>query len=215
MSGYLQMDWLDGILIAATFCLGIILASSFPESNLMGSNISVMGVLAAPVLRRVVLGAPNLPEPRAGVFWGLVSITGLLLLFFSVGVFFMASIAIQQSSEPMPDFRAEVESRQAEYSESTREIDAFLNAVVVPAGTPQEEIDRLTEEKKKEREAEKKASVDNRVQELETEFVQRKKERFEEGVYVLMIGFLVSLLGSACLWLRYPSQKEEIPVEFQ
>ena len=88
MSSYLQMDWLDGILIAATFGLGIVLSSSFPESNLMGSDISVVGILAAPALRRVVLGPPSLSEPKTGVFWGLVSVLGLLLLFFSMGIFF-------------------------------------------------------------------------------------------------------------------------------
>jgi hypothetical protein len=204
MNRLLQMDWIDGVLIAVFFSAGIVIDSLFPFLESIGGQLSVSGVFLAPVFRRLIFGAPNLPMPKEGVVWRFISILGLLTIFFSMGFFLLSAIAIQQSKEPMPDFRTEVEEREAELQSNLKEINAMLNAVVVPSGTPQEEIDRLQAEKKEENEREQKINIEKSIQNLETEDIQKKKDRYEEGINVLTWGVLVCFLGSFLLRIRYP-----------
>ena len=76
--------------------------------------------------------------------------------------------------------------------------------MVVPAGTPQEEIDRLTAEKKAQQEKEKKQRIEGSITKREKDFLYRKEERFQEGVQMFLWGLGVCLLGSFLLRLRYP-----------
>ena len=182
MNKHLQMDWIDGILIALGFSVGIELGYLFPPLLSIASEISLVAAFGAPTLRRAVFGAPTPGTPKEGPIWRLCSIFGLLIIFLSVPFFWIGSIAIQQSKEPMPDFRSEVLQEEAEWSARFQEVDSMLNAVVVPAGTSQEEIDRLTAEKKAQQEKEKIQKREGTISGREKEFVQRKEERFQEGL---------------------------------
>ena len=85
----------------------------------------------------------------------------------------------------------------------------MLNSVVVPADTPQEEIDRLQEEKNQKAEEESKQKVENRIKQLQDEYRRDKDDRFQEGLTAAKWGLLVCILGSLLLRLRYPFGKEE------
>ena len=151
MDNNLQMDWIDGVLIAASFGLYILLDIQFSFPQELGRYAGTSSIFWGPAIRRIVFGPPNLPEPKNGAIWRLSSIFGLLTVFFSMGMFFLSGVAIQQSKDPMPNFRSEVEQRHAELQVELRSINSMIDAVVVPVGTPDEEIQRLQEEKKKER----------------------------------------------------------------
>lgn len=204
MKEHLQMDWIDGILIALGFFVGIQLAYLLPNLSEFASEISFGTIFLAPALRRLIFGPPVLGVPKEGALWQFCSVLGLFTVFLSVPVLGMGTMAIQQSKESTPDFRSEVLKEQAELDERLREVDSFLNAVVVPAGTPQEEIDRLTAEKKKQREIEKRQKIEGEIQARESDFSQRKEERFQEGVQVFLWGLGVCFLGSLLIRLRYP-----------
>ena len=119
----------------------------------------------------------------------------------------MGTFAVQQSTEQMPDFRTEVLNEEAEIDEKLKDIDAFLDAVVVPVGTPQEEIDRLTEEKKALRRKEKIQKREETIKKREHDFVYEKEERFQEGVQFILWGLFLCLFGALLLRLRHPFSK--------
>lgn len=207
MKQHLQMDWIDAIFIASGFAIGIVLGTIFPSFSEIAAEISVVCVFLAPSLRRAIFGPPKIANPKEGAIWKFCSAFGLLSVFFSIPFFWMGSIAIQQSKEPMPDFRAEVLKEEAEMDEKFKDVDAFLDAVVVPAGTPQEEIDRLTEEKKEARRQEKIQKREGDIKKRETDFVYEKEERFQDGVQSIFWGLGVCLFGAILLRIRYPFSK--------
>lgn len=208
MNNSLQMDWIDGIAMALGFLLGTGIGFIVPELMEFASNISVIAMLGAPVLRRQLIGPPDLGIPKEGVIWGLCSVFGLFVVFFSMVFFWLAGVAFSDMREPMPDFRSEVLKEEAEWNERYQKLDALADAVVVPKGTPQEEIDRLMSEKKAQREKERATKVEGRIASREKEFVQGQDERFQDGIQFCLWGLGICLLGSLLLRLRYPFGKD-------
>ena len=204
MNNNLQMDWIDGVLIAASFCLYITLDIQFSFSHEVGRYAGTSSIFLGPAIRRIIFGPPNIPEPKKGAFWGLISIFGLFTIFLSMGMFALSGLAIQQSKEPMPNFRHQVEQRHAELQSDLSSINAMLDAVVVPVDTPQEEIQRLQAEKKIEREQKEKLEVEQRIQGLEREYREDKKNRYQEGINLIKWSAMVCFIGSFLLRIRYP-----------
>ena len=198
------MDWLDAVLISITFSLTIVLSSFVPSLTTWAPNLAVIGVIAAPTLRRTFFGAPSLPEPKSGVLWRFISIIGLFTIFVSVAIFYGGAGAIVQSQEPIPDFQTEVEKEFAEIDEHLKEANAFLDGVVVKKGTPQEEIDKMIAEKKEQRKQEQNEKMMREIEHRMSEFQKDKKRRRTEGFNALGLGFVVCLLGGGLLRLRYP-----------
>ena len=208
MNNSLQMDWIDGIAMALGFLFGTGIGFIVPELMEFASNISVITMLGAPVLRRKLIGPPDLGIPKEGVIWRLCSVLGLFIVFFSMVFFWLAGFAFSDMREPMPDFRSEVLKEEAEWNERYHELDALTDAVFVPKGTPQEEIDRLMSEKKAKREKERAANVEGRIANREKEFSQWQDERFQGGIQFFLLGIGICLLGSLLLRLRYPFGKD-------
>ena len=204
MNNNLQMDWIDGVLIAVSFGIYIVLDVQLSFSQELSSYGSISSIFVGPVVRRIILGSPNLPEPKNGAIWRLSSIFGLLTVFFSMGMFFLSGVAIQQSKDPMPNFRSEVEQRHAELQVELRSVNSMIDAVVVPVGTPDEEIQRLQEEKKKEREQKEKLELEQRIQRLEREYVESRENRYQEGINLMKWSTMVCFIGSFLLRIRYP-----------
>ena len=204
MNNNLQMDWIDGVLVAASFGIYIGLDMQFSFSHEVGRYAGTSSIFLGPAIRRLLFGAPNLPEPKTGAIWRLASIFGLLTIFFSMGMFALSGLAIQQSKEPMPDFRQDVEQRHAELQSDLTSINAMLDAVAVPVDTPKEEIQRLQEEKKKEREQKEKLEVEQRIQRLEREYRESKENRYLEGINLIKWSTMVCFIGSFLLRIRYP-----------
>ena len=205
MDNNLQMDWIDGVLIAASFGLYILLDIQFSIPQELGKYAGTSSIFWGPAIRRIIFGPPNLPEPKIGAIWRLASVFGLLTIFFSIGMFALSGLAIQQSKEPMPDFRQEVEQRHAELQSDLSSINAMIDAVVVPVGTPKEEIQRLEAKRKKERERKEKLEVEQRIQKLEREYKEDKEERYQEGIDLMKWSAMVCFIGSFLLRIRYPS----------
>ena len=204
MKQHLRLDWIDAILIALGFAVGIEFAILFPNLMVFGSEISIAGVFLVPMLRRAIWGPPKVGEPKEGAIWKFLSMLGLLTVFFSIPVFGSGIVAIQQSKEPMPDFRSEVQEEESEWAKRFQDLDSFLNGVVVPAGTPQEEIDRLTAEKKAQQEKERKLVIEGRIQKREQDFLYQQEERLQEGINVFLWGLGICIIGAILLRLRYP-----------
>ena len=122
-----------------------------------------------------------------------------------MAMFALSGLAIQQSKEPMPNFRQKVEQRHAELQSDLSSINAMIDAVVVPADTPKEEIQRLEAERKKERERKEKLEVEQRIQSLEREYREDKEERYQEGIDLMKWSAMVCFIGSFLLRIRYPS----------
>jgi hypothetical protein len=201
-----QYDWLDGIFVSVFFGLGIVLYEFMPGWSLGMEHLSVLGLFGGPVIRRALFGAPQLPPAKEGAGWRLISILGLLIIFFSMAMFWMSAIAFEQSNETMPMYRAEVEQREKELQEMLGDISP---SVVVPAGTPQEEIDRLIQLEVDREAKESKQRVESRIKELEDDFIMGRKERFQDGLDMAKWALLMCLFGSGCLRLRYPLRSSE------
>ena len=206
MNENLQMDWIDGLLVSFAFGCTIGISILFPTFGGWIQEYSLIFVFALPVFRRIFYGYPNLPPPKESAVAKLISILGLFILFFSLPLFYITSLAIQDSIEPMPEFRSEVEEYETELDARLADVDSFLNAVVVPVGTPQEVIDRLTAEKVKEKQREKSESE---IQKKTLQFKEDQEERFQDGMKFLMWGIGFSILGSLCLRYRYPFVKDQ------
>ena len=170
------------------------------DMNLLDNVNAAMQIVCKTILQTL----PKLPEPKNGAVWRLASILGLLTIFLSMGMFALSGLAIQQSKEPMPDFRPEVEQRHAELQSDLSSINAMLDAVVVPIDTPEEEIQRLQEEKKREREQKEKLEVEQRIQRLESEYRESKENRYQEGINLMKWSTMVCFTGSFLLRIRYP-----------
>lgn len=90
----MQVDWLDALLFALGFVLALVAVIALQSLGVAVNDDSEEEVLATgaialslgPILlRRKLFGAPNLPEPRQGPLWSLLSITGILMIMAGVG----------------------------------------------------------------------------------------------------------------------------------
>jgi hypothetical protein len=197
MSKKLQLDWLDGIFIALFFLIGISLQAFIQNFQ----YLTVMALFAAPTVRRKIFGPPNLPEPKEGSIWAFVSIVGLLIIFFSMAILWLATVGITNSKEPMPFFRAEVEANEKELHDLFADIGI---SVVTPANTPKEEFDKLLEVERRKQEEESKKRIENHINELQHKFKQDKQQQFDNSMKLILYGILLCCLGSLMLRLRYP-----------
>ena len=71
MDNNLQMDWIDGVLIAASFGLYILLDIQFSFPQELGRYAGTSSIFWGPVIRKRYLWPPNLPEPKIGAIWRL------------------------------------------------------------------------------------------------------------------------------------------------
>jgi hypothetical protein len=85
-----NFDWIDALLVAAgcTIAIAVVVASS--------QRLALLLISVPLTLRRVMVGPPQLPEPRRGTLWSLVSIFGLLALILGVGLFVLASWVVAE-----------------------------------------------------------------------------------------------------------------------
>ena len=142
MQENLGMDWIDGVLISVMFGFGIGISTFIPDLEHLSSAIAIGGIFLGPAVRRVLFGPPKNGIPKEGGFYSLVSLLGLLLMFFSMAMFWLASIAFQHSFEPSPNFRLEAKQAEKEMLERYGDLDLNIG-VLVPAGTSAEEIEAL------------------------------------------------------------------------
>ena len=87
----------------------------------------------------------------------------------------------------------------------------MIDAVVVPADTPKEEIQRLEAERKKERERKEKLEVEQRIQSLESEYREDKEERYQEGIDLMKWSAMVCFIGSFCFAFDILLNKDTSP----
>jgi len=99
----LNFDWKDGLLISASLLLTVgSLATLSQHFDVTISDVimkfTVFVMIAGPVaLRRVVFGAPVLPEPRTGALASIVSMLGLLATIFGMALVVLGALSINSS----------------------------------------------------------------------------------------------------------------------
>ena len=201
MKETMGMDWIDGVLISGMFVLGISISTFIPGLEHFADNIAIVGVFGAPLVRRYFFGPPKYQHPKEGFVYSLSSLLGLFLMFLSMGLFWLASIAIQHSLEPEPNFRAEVEASDRKWREAIDDIDIGMP---IPVGTPQEEIDRLEKEQDEKAEQERLESIEVQIKEEQQRFRKDKAERQNDGIQLSLYALLVCAFGGILLRIRYP-----------
>lgn len=199
----MDFDWVDGIFIVLGFLLVILIGSITPQAYIPGEYLSMI-VICAPLVRRKLLEPPKQPL-KTGLFWSVVSITGLLVMFSSLVMFWFANTAFHQSREPMPNFRAEIE----ELEKQSRDMnDKYAPVLLQLSGMSVEEQKKKEQEDKKQRDLESKKRVEISLKKAEATFVVKQKERAKEGLYGIMIALGLALLGSLCLYVRRSNATE-------
>ena len=202
------MDWVDGVFITAMFGFGIGIPTFIPGLESMSSSIAIGGVLLAPAVRRYLFGAPKYKYPKEGAFYSLASLLGLLLMFFSMGMFWLAGIAIQHSLEPKPNFRQEAIQAEKEMREKYGELDINIG-VLVPAGTSLKEIEALEKAEAAKEEQKRKAELEADIKEREARFTENIKGRRQDGLNMSMYALLLCALGSLLIRMRYPWRQND------
>ena len=203
MNENLGMDWVDGVLISGMFGLGIGISSFIPGLESMSSAIAIGGVFLAPAVRRYFLGPPKYKNPKEGLLYSLSSLFGLLLMFFSMAMFWLASIAFEHSFEPRPNFRFEAEQAEREMREKYGDLDINIG-VLVPAGTSAEEIEALEKAEAEKEEQKRKADLEADIKDREARYIENIKGRRQDGLNMSMYALLICAMGSLLLRIRYP-----------
>ena len=197
------MDWVDGLCISAMFGFGIGIPTFIPGLENMSSSIAIGGVLLAPAVRRYLFGPPKYKSPKEGAFYSLASLFGLLLMFFSMGMFWLAGIAFQHSFEPKPNFRLEAIQAEKEMREKYGDLDIDVG-VLVPAGTSLEEIEALEKAEAEKEERRRKAELEADIKDRESRFKERIQSRRQDGLNMSKYALLLCALGSLLIRIRYP-----------
>ncbi len=195
------MDWLDGIFIAGVFGLGIVTATIHPNLSGIGINLSIVGIFIAPVIRRATIGPPKYPDPKQGILYSMSSLLGLLLVFFSMALFWLASAGFKYSYESMPDFRSEAVQEEQKIANLFSDVDI---GVVVPIGTDPEKIKLLEIELKEQELAESNARIEESIERSTKRFEENKREQLNSGINLTKNALFVCFLGSILLRIRYP-----------
>ena len=208
MNKNLSMDWVDGVCISAMFGFGIGIPTFIPGLESMSSSIAIGGVLLAPAIRRYLFGPPKYKSPKEGAFYSLVSLLGLLLMFFSMGMFWLAGIAFQHSFEPKPNFRLEAIQAEKEMREKYGDLDIDIG-VLVPAGTSQEEIEALEKAEQEKEEQRRKAELESDIKEREARFNENIQGRRQDGLNMSKYALLLCALGSLLIRIRYPWRQND------
>jgi len=113
LPGTLRFDWKDGLLIASGFTALILLQFFWRATFGADLDNDALRALALPAIfapiaaRRAIFGPPQLGNMRGGPFYRLVSIVGLLLIFFGMGAGMITMSRLSRASNPKPDFEAE------------------------------------------------------------------------------------------------------------
>ena len=207
MKENLGMDWIDGVLISGMFGFGIGISTFIPGLENMSSTIAICGVFFAPAIRRYFLGPPKYGIPKEGFLYSLSSLLGLLLMFFSMAMFWLASIALEQSFEPRPNFRLEAEQAKKEMIERYGDLDIDVG-ILVPAGTSDEEIEALQKAEEAKKEQERKAELEADIKDREARFTEHINSRRKDGLNMSMYALLICALGSLLLRMRYPWRQD-------
>ena len=124
-------------------------------------------------------------------------------MFFSMAMFWLASVAFQHSFEPRPNFRAEAEQIQKELREEYPGLYDDIG-VLVPAGTPAEEIEALEKAEAEKTEQRRKLELEADIKEREARYIENIKGRRQDGLNMSMYALLVCAMGSLLLRIRYP-----------
>ena len=203
MNQNLGMDWIDGVLISGMFVLGIGISSFVPGLEELSSAIAMGGIVFAPAMRRYLFGPPKYEHPKEGILYSISSLLGLLLMFFSMAMFWLASIAFEHSFEPRPNFRFEAKQFQKELREEYPGLDIDIG-VLVPVGTSAEEIEALQKAEAEEDERKRKAELEADIKDRERRYKENIKGRRKDGLNMSMYALLVCAMGSLLLRIRYP-----------
>ncbi len=105
-------DWKDGLLVASGFAILILLQFFVRATFGFDLGSGTLHVLALPALfgpvaaRRAIWGPPRLGAMRTGVLFRLLSIAGLLLVFFGLGAGAIMMSRLSRATDPKPDFEA-------------------------------------------------------------------------------------------------------------
>ena len=203
------MDWVDGVCISAMFGFGIGIPTFVPGLESMSSSIAIGGVLLAPAVRRYLFGPPKYKYPKEGAIYSLTSLLGLLLMFFSMGMFWLAGIAFQHSFEPKPNFRFEAIQAQKEVREKYGDLDIDIG-VLVPAGTSPEEVEALEKAEAEKEDQRRRAELEADIKERETRFKENITSRRQDGLNMSMYALLLCAMGSLLMRIRYPWKQKDI-----
>ena len=202
------MDWVDGVFISAMFGFGIGIPTFIPILESVSSSIAIGGVLLAPMARRYLIGPPKYKYPKEGAFYSFASLFGLLLMFLSMGMFWLAGIAFQHSFEPKPNFRLEAIQAEKEMREKYGDLDIDVG-ILVPAGTSQKEIEALEKAEQEKEEQRRKAELESDIKEREARFKENITARRQDGLNMSKYALLLCTLGSLLIRIRYPWRQND------
>lgn len=191
-------DWLDGLLFSLGFVLVIGVATTLGRAAGIdvnrGAGRLVLALVFAPLgLRRVLFGAPVLPEPRPGALGSLLSIVGLLASLFGAGALALGGWGLVGVVETPPDFVGQA----ATYRTEAR--DRFRFEVRLSNETPAQRAEREAHAAQEEV-----AAVRRHAADLEQEWQRARAERLQKSTWLALVGAALSGFGSLLLWLRYP-----------
>lgn len=191
----MKFDWKDGLLFTGGFVLTVAGASALHDLGGVdlgrkeiqaGLTVLAFGPL---VVRRVLFGAPQLPEPRKGIVWSLVSMLGLLAMVFGIGVLALSTFPLARAFGATPDFEADARAEES----------AATISVTRVGETPEEQRERQ-ELEARDREAQRSAAA-ARARALWT--TQRDGARMTLA-NMLSAGLALVAFGTFCTWARYP-----------
>ncbi len=188
----LKFDWKDGLLLCTGFvgCIGVLLGlkEAFGVSADEGL-VELVGLvtMAGPVvLRRLIFGAPELPEPRRGALPTLLSIVGLLASLFGLLAFGGGALHLMSSLREAPDFERETRAALQQAHETF--------AVRFP-GQPEE--DEATTAARLDADAKASAALQQAA------WQQSQAEQRSTSLAVAGVGLLLVALGALATWARY------------
>jgi len=200
----LKLDWIDAILFAVVFVGGISIivvlegTTGESESYAEGVLLSVVGTFS---LRRMIFGAPVLPEPRPGVIWRLLSVLGLFTVLGGAVVFAFSASSLMSANADPPDFviqASEAQKTATDFSELRALINAPKNE------TEGQRAQRLAREE--EEEAQRRVERVAKGAALREADWQDGRQRLKSRSYKsAALGLLLIILGAGCLRVRYPS----------
>lgn len=211
----LHLDWLDAILVSLGFVLwitiGFFLSKAFgvsPEalSPLHGFGILIFVVLP-PVGRRLIWGAPNLPEPKDGLFWSLLSMFGLLLSIAGMACFVFSVRWFVESFQSAPDFL----KQSREFHAGLKDYHGILAKIKLPNETMAQFEARL-KRLKQEGLQERKRSILKYAAEKKQEWRKGNADLRRGGSRAALLGFLlvaVGAFGSQLRYLRKPASRPD------
>ena len=207
----MKLDWLDAILFSVGFAGTVALATTLKMNGVAAPVVSFLsegGTIALCVgllvLRRVLFGAPQLPEPKTGFLWSLVSVLGLFLTLAGAGALFFSARFIADSFSKAPDFqkKALAFEKELKFTNST------LFNFQLPNETRKAFLLRMKNAPKK-RQRERQQRIQKRAVEYKVSWLKQQQRARKKGFSFGGFALLFLGLGALCNFLRYPSSASE------